>query len=300
MELNFINISELKTKFGKLLSYLFHNANLELDNINDKLLSSSFLDMLEDNRLNEFISMPLEVMTRELFPKVEQSLDSNNDIGEIYWAGLQYMNLFLNYRIPLRTLFILCPLKEMVAKFTIYHEMNEIELCKDFMKDNYINNSILKYFRNLKRLSVRELSILSGVAEPTIKYLEDNNNNFYNATNKTLDSICRLLNIDMTFLKRKSQFLPVTYNLLNNKEFVVLLSIVIGKYYLNGDSPNLSIKFYKEKDLDKGQAYLIINNYPLLIINGKERLVDDNVFKGLLDLTIDRYLEKYIDTTLVF
>ena len=300
MELNFINISELKTKFGKLLSYLFHNANLELDNINDKLLSSSFLDMLEDNRLNEFISMPLEVMTRELFPKVEQSLDSNNDIGEIYWAGLQYMNLFLNYRIPLRTLFILCPLKEMVAKFTIYHEMNEIELCKDFMKDNYINNSILKYFRNLKRLSVRELSILSGVAEPTIKYLEDNNNNFYNATNKTLDSICRVLNIDMTFLKRKSQFLPVTYNLLNNKEFVVLLSIVIGEYYLNGHSPNLSIKFYKEKDLNKGQAYLIINNYPVLIINGKERFVDDNVFKGLLDLTIDRYLEKYIGTTLVF
>lgn len=300
MELNFINISELKTKFGKLLSYLFHNANLELDNINDKLLSSSFLDMLEDNRLNEFISMPLEVMTRELFPKVEQSLDSNNDIGEIYWAGLQYMNLFLNYRIPLRTLFILCPLKEMVVKFTIYHEMNEIELCKDFMKDNYINNSILKYFRNLKRLSVRELSILSGVAEPTIKYLEDNNNNFYNATNKTLDSICRVLNIDMTFLKRKSQFLPVTYNLLNNKEFVVLLSIVIGEYYLNGYSPDLSIKFYKEKDLNKGQAYLIINNYPVLIINGKERLVDDNVFKGLLDLTIDRYLEKYIDTTLVF
>lgn len=300
MELNFINISDLKVKFGRILSYLFHNANIELDNINEKLISSNFLDLLEENRLNEFMSMPLEVVTEKLFPKVEQSLNGNNDIGEVYWAGLQYMNLFLNYRIPLRTLFILCPLKEMVAKFAIYHEMNEIELCKDFMKDNYLNRSILKYFRNSKHLSVRELSVLSLVAEPTIKYLEDNNINFYNATNKTIDSICRILNIDMTFLKRKSLFLPVTYNLLNNKEFVVLLSIVIGKYYLNGDSPNLSIKFYKEKDLDKGQAYLFVNNHPSLFISGKEKFIDDSVFKGILDLTIDSYLQKYIGTTLVF
>lgn len=300
MELNFINISDLKVKFGRALSYLFHNANIELDNINEKLINSNFLDLLEENKLNEFLSMPLEVVAAKLFPKVEQSYYSNSDIGEIYWAGLQYMNLFLNYRIPLRTLFILCPLKEMVDKFTIYHEMNEIELCKDFMKDNYVNRSILKYFRNSKHLSVRELSVLSGVAEPTIKYLEDNNNNFYNATNKTLDSICRILNIDSTFLKRKSLFLPVTYNLLNNKEFVVLLSIVIGKYYLNGDSPNLSIKFYKENNLDKGHTYLFVNNYPSLFINGKERLIDNDVFKGIIDLTIDQYLEKYIDTTLVF
>lgn len=300
MELNFINISDLKIKFGKLLSYLFHNANLELDNINDRLLTSSFLDMLEENRLNEFISMPFEVMTEQLFPKVEQIFDDNSDIGEVYWTGIQYMSIFLNYRIPLRTLFLLCPLKEMVSKYRIYHEMNEIELCKDFIKDNYLNKSILKYFRNLKHLSVRELSILSGVAEPTIKYLEDNNNNFYNATNKTLDSICRVLNIDKIFIKRKSSFIPVTYNLLNNKEFVVLLSNVIGEYYFNGDSPNLSIKFYKEKNLDKGQAYLIINNYSALIINGKEKLIDDDVFKMLLDLTIGRYLEQYINTTLVF
>ena len=75
---------------------------------------------------------------------------------------------------------------------------------------------------------------------------------------------------------------------------------MIGKYYLNGDSPNLSIKFYKEKDLDNGQAYLFVNNHPSLFISGKERFIDDSVFKGILDLTIDSYLQKYIGTTLVF
>lgn len=300
MELNFVNISDLKIKFAKLLSYLFHNANLELDNINDKLISSSFLDMLEDNRLNEFLSMPLEVMTATLFPKIEQIYGDNSDIGELYWSGLQYMNLFLNYRIPLKTLLILCPLKEMVNKFQIYHEMNEIELCKDFLNNEYKNTSILKYFRNAKKLSIRELSFLSGVPEPTIKYIEDNNENFYNATNKTLDSICRILNIDPVFAKRKSSFLPVTYTLLSNKEFVTLISVVIGEYYLKGHSPNLSIQFFKDKSLDVGQAYLIINNYQSLIINGKETIIDDEVFNGILDLTVDRYLKKYIDVTLVF
>ena len=178
--------------------------------------------------------------------------------------------------------------------------MNEIELCKEFIKNEYKNKSILKYFRNIKQLSIRELSLLSGVPEPTIKYIEDDNENFYNATNKTLEPICRILNIEQSFVKRKSSFVPVTYDLLNNKDFMVSISRVIGDYYLKGKYQNLTVKFFKEKDIDKGQAYLIIHNNPVLLIDGKERIIDDDVFKGILDLTIDRYLDEYLNTTLVF
>lgn len=300
MELSFNNISALKTKLGKLLSFLFHNANLELENINEKMINSSFLDLLEENRINEFLSMPVESIVQKLFPNVEIFVSDNNDIGEVYWSGIQYMNIFLNYRIPLRTLFILCPLKEMIYKYRIYHEMNEIELCKDFIKSEYKNKSLLKYFRNIKQLSIRELSLLSGVPEPTIKYIEDDNENFYNATNKTLEPICRILNIEQSFMKRKSSFIPMTYDLFNNKDFIVLVSRIIGIYYLKGKYLNLTVKFFKEKDIDKGQAYLIIHNYPVLLIDGKERIIDDDVFKGILDLTIDKYLDEYLNTTLVF
>lgn len=300
MELNFNSLDEVKIKFARLLSYLFFDAKIELDNISKAMIESPFLDIFEENRLNDFMSMPFEQMAKVLFPKLNVPYQiSGNDIGEVYWSGLQYMNILMNYRVPLRTVFILLPLKEMVKKYLIYHEMNEIELCRDFMANEYKNNSILKYFRNNSSLSVRELSFLSNIPEATIKYL-DNNDNFYNATNKSLESLVKVLEIDFTFLKRHSSFIPVTYNLLNNYEFVVEISRTIGDFYLGGKLPNLNIKFYKDRNLDIGKAFLIVDNGSFLIINGKETLIDDNVFKSILDKTVNRYLKNNLINNLVF
>ena len=300
MELNFNNLHDAKEKFARLLTYLYFDAKIELDNISKAMVDSSFLDIFENNKLNDFMAMSVETMGKTLFPQLNAPYqDSGKDIGEIYWSGLQYMNILMNYRIPLRTIFILLPLKEMVKKFLIYHEMNEIELCRDFMKYEYKSVSILKYFRINASLSVRELSFLTNIPEVTIKYLE-NNDNLYSATNKNLEPLARVLHIDPIFFKRKSSFIPVTYSILNSYEFAVEMSKTIGDYYLKGDWPDLNIKFYKDKNLEKGKAYLIVENSSFLIVNGKEILIDDNVFTIILDKTVDRFIEQKIANGLVF
>lgn len=299
MNLNFNRIDEIKEKFARLITYLYFDAKIELDNISEAMVSSSFLNIFEENRLNDFMNMRIEDMGDILFPNLYAPLqDSNKDIGEVYWSGLQYMNILMNYRIPLRTIFILLPLKEMVKKYNVYHEMNEIELCRDFMKYEYKDASILRYFRKKMSLSIREVSYLTNISESTIKYLE-NNEYFYNTTYKNLEQLSKVLNIDLNFFKRKSSFIPVTYYVLNSKDFMLELSKTIGDYYLKGNYPNISVKFYKEKDLDRGKAFLIVENNPFLLINGKETLIDDSVFLNILDKTFDRYLLNNLKDNLV-
>jgi len=301
MEIVFKEITEFKTRFGRLLSFLFNSANLQIENISSKLVESPFLDMLEENQFSEFLSISYIDALKILFPEAEvKKLDQDSDIGPIYWAGIQYMNIFLNYRIPLRQIFLFCPLDKMIQKYPVYHEMNEIELCKDFMTNEYGKVSILRYFRNKNNLSVRQLSMLINVPEPTLKYLESDNKKVFGASYNTISLLRETLNIDKTFFKDKSEFIPFTYSLLSKEEFAVDVSKVIGEYIIHDTYPDIRIRFYKDKQLDKGRAYLFVNNEPFLYINGKQIPITDSVFRKILILAVEKYINENLKTNLVF
>ena len=300
MQISYQKIGDLKTKFGSLLSYLFFTVHLNIENISHALVSSSFLDILEDNQFDKFIGMSNKDVLEMLFPEAKEiENESINDIGKLYWSGIQYMNIFLNYRIPLRQIFLTLPLSEMINKYDVYHEMNEIELCKDYLKNEYLNNSILKYFRKEKGITVRQLSVLTSISESTIKYLENNNENFFNLSTKYSVALSDTLNIDSSFCKKKSNFVPCTYDFLSNESYLVNLSIAIGKY-LNNPFPNLRIKLYKEKMSNKGEAFLYINGTSYVVINNQDIYIDDSLLTQLFSMGLDEYLLESLNTNLVF
>lgn len=300
MEISYVNVGDLKTKFGFLLSYLYHSVHISVENISDVLVSSPLLDMLEDNKLDEFMAMTNYEILMILFPNAKEiENESNNDIGKLYWSGIQYINIFLNYRIPLRQILLTLPLSEMVKKYDVYHEMNEIELCKDYMKAEYQFDSILKYFRNQKKLSIRQLSLLTSISESALKYLESNNNYIFNISSKNMIALSNVLNMDLVFYKKKSDFIPITFSLLQNKLYVTNLSIAIGKY-LNKPFPNLNIRFFKEKESNSGEVYLYINEFPYIEIDGKEKYIDGIILRKLLSIGLDEYLSEYLKSNLVF
>ena len=210
------------------------------------------------------------------------------------------MNIFLNYKIPLRTIILLCPLKEMIKKYQIFHEMNEIMLCKDFLNNEYVNKSILQYFRKRRDVSTRQLSLLTGLSEPGIKRMESNNKNLFNASSQTVSLLSDTLGIDHTFLKRKSSFIPATYNLLSNYEFVSCLADVIARFLLLPQAPKLSIQFYKDEKKETGKAYLYAQGVPYIVIDNKEKYFNDSVFAKLVDISIDEYIESNLKENLVF
>lgn len=300
MEINFIELSELKAKFGNLLSYLYFDVHLGKENITMALVESNILDLLEENNLNRFMHLSNEEIAIRLFPGIQLSRNEGSYIDEFFWSGIQYMNIFLNYRIPLRTIILLLPVEDMVKKYEIYHQMNEIELCKDFIDHEYCKKSILKIFRERRNVSTRQLSLLSNIPEPTIKRLEASNNNLYNASSNTIQLLSTTLGIDSTFLKRKSSFLPFTYSTLNNSSFMTSLSIVIGRYFLKKECPNIEVKYYKRKDLDKGMAYLFVEGSNVIYYDGKDRCIDDYIFRKMLDITVDEYIKENLKINLVF
>jgi transcriptional regulator with XRE-family HTH domain len=300
MEISFVEISDIKRKFGNLLSNLHNNAHIALENISDAMVNSNFLDIFENGDIEEFLSQDNNDIIKSLFPNVIISNNINNDVGALYWSGIQYINIFLNYRIPLRIIFLTCPLSKMVNKFDIYHEMNEIELCNDYLKNEFNNVSILKYFRKKKGLSLRQLAEISSISETTLRYYESNNSNFFNASYKNITLLSNTLDINKSFLSNKSTFVPSFISLLTNKYFLLELSRSIGDTYLKGKYPNIRIEFYKNNKATSGEAYLFINDYPHLSFDNKDYYIDQSLFKELLSNALDKYVKNNLVNNLVF
>ena len=299
MRIGFYKLSDIKIKFGNLLSALYFNANIELDNINNKMINSPFLDCFENNEVESFINTPNEQIILTLFPNVVISGSSSKDIGPVYWSGIQYMNLFFNYRIPLRTLFLVCPLKNMVNKFDIYHEMNEIELCKRVISIEYKNNSIVQYYRKSKSLSVRELSLLTNTPEPSIRYYELDNNNLFKANYESIEALKESLLIPNSLLKKQSSFFPFTFSFLKKDDFNDCIKQVLNNYY-GVDIPVLEIEFEEKPFIKKGDARLFIGDYSYFYYKGKRKYIDESILNKLLQKALKVYIHKYIAVNLVF
>ena len=300
MELSFIEMSELKKKFGNLLSYLHFDNHIRAENISDALVNSLLLDLLENNKLDEFMSFSYEKMATALFPGLQLIRRESNYVDEYYWSGIQYINIFLNYRIPLRTIILLCPLEEMVKKYDVFHEMNEIELCKSFLNNEYKNKSILKEFRNKRKASARQLSLLCNISISSIKHLEEDNNYLFSASANNIFSLSSALRMSPCFTRKKSAFTPITHSLLVDEDFASVLGEVVGKYFLKEKNPNLLIRFSRENKVNLNDTYLFIEGIPYLLINGKEKYIDDAIFQKMLDVAVDQYIEQNLKTNLVF
>jgi len=223
-----VDTQALKNKFGILLSKLYTNSKLPFDVITQKILIDDYFDFLERQDSGNFLMKSYEEIARDVF-KCE-FVFSENLISEIYWAGQMYMTISLNCQIPLKQLFLICPLEKMVSHFEIYHEMNDQQFVSAFLGDEY-GASILRTLRKKSGLSARALSVCSGVAEHTIKYYEKDNKHLFNASFENICSLRRVLNCSESLLKRQSDFIPCSDAFFTNKELFTKLCNKLDNIY---------------------------------------------------------------------
>ena len=283
----------MKRKFAKLLSALYHSASIELANISDKFTYGNYFDSLENNILDNF-SKPIDTIVYDLF-KAPLLIDDIQDIGPIYWSGIQYMNLFLNYSIPIRTLFLVCPLDQMVAHYNIYHEISEIQFCEMFLK-TYYSKPLLKLLRKEKRLTVAELATLTNISIPTINYYEANNNNLFNASHKNISEISKVLGVSEIFFRKESDFVPISEFLNQEIDFVRCFSKITNSYF--GLKNNELITIDPIDDVDT--PYLVINNPNYLCLNKKKIIVIDDLLISLFKNALREYKTVYSWKSLLF
>lgn len=210
-----INTILIKEKFGNLISKLYEDAKIEIEEINDKLIYSDFLNCFELNNIDYFLEKTNDSIIRAVFDK---EIVYNNQTNMIlYWCGVQYINIFLNKRIPLKQVFLLCPLNEMIDYFEIYHELNERELINEFIKNKYTKN-ILKRIRKDKNYSINELSMITDIKKCTIDYYESSNEHLYESSYTNISKLKNILKCDESLFRRKSDFVLYTETLFENKE----------------------------------------------------------------------------------
>lgn len=224
---NSIGTSYIKNKFATLLSKMVTDAKLGNNEITDKLIEVDFLDCFEKNDISIIYDKSYEAIIYSLFKK--ECAYSEGIDPVIYWCGIQYMNIFLNKRIPLKQILLLCPLKRMISFYDIYHEQNESKFIEMFMLNLY-NISILKQLRNKKDYSSRELALLTSISINTIKYYE-NNKNLYKASFENINKILSVLDYSDSLIKEKTNYVPSFVSLMNIEEIKINFNKYISDFY---------------------------------------------------------------------
>ena len=258
--MRYLEIRKLKDKFGTLISILNNELGIELDLINERILISSYFDSFESEKINDFVDDSFEKIISLLF-EFDCNIAYKENKSELYWAGIQYINIFLNYQIPLKTIFLLMPLNETINNYYIYHEMNEKEFCNLFI-DRYYKKSILKNLID-KEYSLRELSFLTDIPEPSLKALLKNDN-LFKSSNSNIDKISTVLNVSNVFFRKNSNLLINDYYLYKNNEFINILT----------DNIKVFFNFKKDFSFVDGIKKIEDGNYillsPDLKLNSKE------------------------------
>lgn len=226
--LEIIDTNKLKKKFGILLSKLYTDNKFSAKEINDIIISRDYFDFLERQEAKKFLEESYEKITKREFDA--EAVYEEETLSEFYWAGMMYITISLNKRIPLRTIMLLCPLDEMINHFKIYHEMNDIQFVDYFLNNNY-QTSILKLLRKYRKMTVKELALITDIPEMTIKHYEKNNNNLFNASFENISKISEALEFSTSYFSRYSKFVPFTYILFEDRDIFKQLSDKIDAYY---------------------------------------------------------------------
>ena len=263
------NITEIKNRFATIITKMYYGASIDLDNITDKVLYDNFFDCLEENDVFRLYDSTQEII-KKLF-NAEIKFDSNN-VNPVFWAAQQYINISLNCLIPLKQIMLLCPLKEMISHFTIYHEMNDIEIKKEFLS-NENKRIILKELRKGRHLSIRELAVLTDISIDTIKYYEKNNEILFKASSENILKLARALNVSLSFFKKRSDFVVISEALLENEDYVKMLKESIQDYL--GTKNDIAI-----------------NKWTLntVVVNNKLKVLSDDVLYSLIARTNSKYI----------
>ena len=273
-----VDIIELKDKFSDYINKLYTNNNISIDSISNTIIENDFFDFLEENKVKDFLSYSYEEFVYKLY-KTNSIYTTNTQVSELIWASKMYITISLNLNVPLKTIVLLCPLKQMLELFEVNHEMNDIQTI-DYFKNNLLNTSILKALRKLRNISARQLSITSGININTLNTYEKNNNYLYNATYSNIQSIKDALNVSYSFFKKESSFIPFNYLLLENKQIQSYMLKFFNDYY--------------KKELS------IVSMTPIIELHYKNKtyFIDDELFSIAYKKAINTYIKD--DTNLLF
>jgi hypothetical protein len=311
-----IDVDELKRKFGRLLSYLFHDVGLNEEGIDRLIFSHTYFDFLEENEASSLLESTLEEIGQRLFPQSGSLPSIAEEDGKLVWVGESAIAVSLHFSLPLKSVFLRCPISSFLALFEPYHEMGEEQL---FAKWNQMVSSrrLLPLILERTNQNEQELSLISGVGIQTLRRAASSDDVFFAMQSQSVFSLVSSLGVSSSFFKEKSSFDYLESFYFSSSDFLHLLaksylSLLPPRYrfladeiFLKGEKPASCLFLVddflskeEKKELLKSSSFVLLHGFPSYLFENfgeKKRLISDDDKNAALLLASREFRASFLE-----
>ncbi|MBP5216672.1 MAG: helix-turn-helix transcriptional regulator [Bacilli bacterium] len=218
---------EARKKFASLVSILAKEG-FSFAFIEHKIIHDPFFLFFENNDHDSFLAKPIEEIVLEVYGK-RIYMDYGEALpGELVWASQMYVTLLLNYEIPLQRSFLAFPIIKMLSFFEPYHEMGDYAFCQRYLEEEK-RTSILKLLLH-RGISIRRLSTLLGIKQPTLQSYMDNEKLFAMSL-ENARKISDFFAIPIAAISWESLYVPDTALFLEDESFKEWFISLLAAYW---------------------------------------------------------------------
>lgn len=189
---NEVYLNNVMHNLSALFDIAINAMNLDADEFTEKFLGSCVASGIEDGNPNylsgKSATEMLSLILKTDIPFTQVPLDRSPE----YWAGwiLAYAQWQLNK--PFKAIINAIPFSKLVSLYNPYHEAPE-QKTVDKIRALFPSDCPLKRIRQLRNLSQKQLSLLSGVKLRSIQCYEQGDIDIKNAQGETLYALAKTL-----------------------------------------------------------------------------------------------------------
>ena len=247
---------------------------------------------MENNEINRFLKDNNSDICFNVFG-AKQNNYSDDYRNDLMYAGESYISISISLSIPLRKLFLLFPLSEMLELYQVYHEMNPFRIIEE-VKNRIEHKSSFKILLDNSSYSINQLAKLIQCDRRTLMELYNSPKQEKKLPYEKVKLLSRALSISECFFLR-SFFIPYFSSLWKSEEFISTMK--------NNISIISSLEVMLPRDDISNKKNYILLDYSALYIfrNGKKiRQIYPSTFDELLSLSIEQYKEYCYQNRIAF
>jgi hypothetical protein len=297
MPIEMVDVEELKKKFGWLISYLSQDVGLSNQGIDSLIFSHPFFDFLEEGNANLLLDSTMEEIGKLLFPQAKAVPALAEEDPTLAWTGRTALSVALHYSLPLKSVFLRCPLSDFLSLYHPYHEMADDRLYSKW--DDIVSSTrLLSLLLKRTNQNERKLALLSGVGLETLRKAAISDSAYYAMKSQSVLSIASFLKASISLFRERSSFDYLESFYFSSSDFLPLLaksylSLLPPRYrfladeiFLKGEKPASCLFLVddflskeEKKELLKSSSFVLLHGFPSYLFENfgeKKRLISDD------------------------
>ena len=263
------------------------------EEINEKIIISPFFDFLEKNDSSLFMKESIESICLTEFGAFAH-FPSDNFRNDFLYIGESYIAASISLEIPLRKLFLLFPIKEMLPLYQIYHEMAPFRIIEK-VQSEISHRAAFQVIMKNSQYNISQLAKILNCDRRTLMLLETNPDYEEKINHSLLINICSILNIDPVLLS-KSQFVPYYFSLWNNHVFVEMMKKNITI------TSGINASVYLDKETIEDNKYILLTYQNAYSYKNKkmDRQISMKEFDLAISLSVKEYLNYCLENKIAY